>query len=230
MIDFRGVYFKYRRGPVVLQNFTAQFSNSLTIILGPNGCGKSTLLKIAAGILKPTEGIVEILGKPPDELRGKIAYIPQSGGLYPWMTVEENIALPLKLLKKPEREIRETVHKVSEILEISDLLKRYPREISGGEQQKVLLARAMASGADVWLLDEPFSMIDIDYRRELIQILRGVGKVMVVITHNVQDAIDLGGEIYVVNGPPLKITAVLKPGDYTKAEELTEVVKSAFKK
>jgi ABC-type multidrug transport system ATPase subunit len=89
VIRLTGVTYRYRRGPVVLQNFTAEFPPGITVILGPNGSGKTTLLKITAGILKPQSGSVEVMGRPPDELRGKIAYIPQTGGLYTWMTVRE---------------------------------------------------------------------------------------------------------------------------------------------
>ncbi len=227
MIRLSGVTYRYRRGPVVLQNFTAEFPPGITVILGPNGSGKTTLLKIIAGMLKPQSGAVEIMGKPPEELRGKIAYIPQAGGLYPWMTVRENIALPLKLQRRPNPE-RET-ESVAESLGISHLLDRYPKEISGGEQQKTLIARALVSGAEVWLLDEPLSMIDIDYRREIIQLLKKVGRSMVVITHNMQDAVDLGGYVYIVKGPPLQLVATAAPGQYTDAERLAETAREVFR-
>jgi len=228
VIRLNGVTYKYRRGPVALYNFTAEFPPSITVILGPNGSGKTTLLKIIAGILRPQSGIVEIMGKTPEELRGKIAYIPQTGGLYPWMTVRENIALPLKLHHLPNPD--EAVEPVAEALGISHILERYPKEISGGEQQKVLIARSLASGAEVWLLDEPLSMIDVDYRREIIQLLRKINKTMVIITHNVQDAIDLGGRIYIVKGPPLQIVTATSPDHYTDTEKLAEMARGAFRR
>lgn len=228
MIRLNGVTYKYRRGPVALHNFTAEFPPSITVILGPNGSGKTTLLKIIAGILRPQSGVVEIMGKSPEELRGKIAYIPQTGGLYPWMTVRENIALPLKLLHLPNP--HEAVEPVAEALGISHLLERYPKEISGGEQQEVLIARSLASGAEIWLLDEPLSMIDVDYRREIIQLLRKISKTMVIITHNVQDAVDLGGRIYIVKGPPLQIVTATSPDRYTDAEKLAETAREAFRR
>jgi ABC-type nitrate/sulfonate/bicarbonate transport system, ATPase component len=143
------------------------------------------------------------------------------------MTVRDNIALPLKLQRAPHPE--KTAESIADALGIGHLLGRYPKELSGGEQQKVLIARAFVSGAEVWLLDEPLSMIDIDHRREIIQLLRKAGKTMVIITHNIQDAIDLGGYIYIVKGPPLRIVATAAPGQYTNAERLAEVAREAFR-
>jgi ABC-type sugar transport system ATPase subunit len=230
VIALRAVYFRYRRGPVILDNFTAEFPKGITTILGPNGSGKTTLLKLVAGVLTPQRGYVEVMGRPPAELRGRIAYIPQTGGLYPWMKIRDNIAIPLKIRGLQPAEISQRVRDVAEALGISHLLDRYPKEVSGGEQQKVLIARAVASGADVWLLDEPLSMIDIDYRREVIEALRKLGKTMLVITHNVQDAVDLGGYIYIVRGPPLTVVSSLAPGQYSRdAAELANAVRGAFK-
>ncbi len=229
MIKFNEVYFKYKNGPAVMESFSVDFPPGIITILGPNGSGKTTLLKLAAGMLTPQRGSVEIMGKPPAHLRGKVAYIPQSGGLYPWMKIQDNIALPLRIRGLPPEEIDRVVKKVAESLGISHLLKRYPKEISGGEQQKALVARALASGAEIWLLDEPLSMIDIDYRREIIDILKKIGKTTLVITHNVQDAIDLEGYIYIVRGPPLKIIDVYPPGRYKDADELIQKVREYFK-
>lgn len=229
MIKFSEVYFKYKNGPVVMKDFTVEFPPGIITILGPNGSGKTTLLKLAAGILSPQRGSVEIMGEPPARLRGKIAYLPQGGGLYPWMKIQDNIALPLRIRGLPPGEVDRVVKQVAESLGISHLLERYPREISGGEQQKVLVARALASGAEIWLLDEPLSMIDIDYRREAIDILKKIRKTMIIITHNVQDAIDLEGYIYIVRGPPLEIIDVYPPGRYKDANELIEKARQSFR-
>lgn len=167
--------------------------------------------------------------RSPAELRGRIAYTPQTWGFYPWMKIWDNIAIPLKIRGLPPAEITQRVRDVAEVLGISHLLDRYPREVSGGEQQKVLIARAVASGADVWLLDEPLSIIDIDYRRDAIETLRRLGKTMFVITHNVQDAADIGGHIYIVRGSPLTVVSTLAPGQYNRdVAELANAVREAF--
>ncbi|MEM1598270.1 MAG: ATP-binding cassette domain-containing protein [Pyrobaculum sp.] len=229
MIRLRGVYFKYRTGPPVLENFNEEIPPGINIILGPNGSGKTTLLKLAAGILKPARGEVEIYGKKPEELRGEIAYIPQIGGLYPWMTNRDNIALPLKIRKTPQREVDSAVEEAAHILDIAHLLRRYPREVSGGERQKILIARAIASGARLWLMDEPLSMVDIDHRADIINVLRKGGWDVVIVTHNVQDVVDLGGRVYVVKGPPLRVAAKYDPGSFKDAHSLAAEVQRIYR-
>lgn len=211
----------------MLENFTEEIPPGITVILGPNGSGKTTLLKLAAGILKPASGEVEVYGKKPEELRGEIAYIPQIGGLYPWMTNRDNIALPLKLRKIPRREVESAVEEAARMLDIAHLLNRYPREVSGGEQQKILIARAIASGARLWLMDEPLSMVDIDHRVDIIKILKKGGWDIVIVTHNVQDVVDLGGRVYVVKGPPLRVAARYEPGAFKDAHSLVEEVQKS---
>ncbi|MCC6020546.1 MAG: ATP-binding cassette domain-containing protein [Thermoproteaceae archaeon] len=230
MIELRDVWFRYREGPFVLQSFTAAFPRGVSTILGPNGSGKTTLLRVIAGILKPERGVVTIDGRPPERLWGRVVYLPQSGGLYPWMSNRENIALPLKLARRPRREIETAVVRAARALGVAHLLDKYPREVSGGEQQRVLLARAVASGAEVWLLDEPLSMVDVDHRSEIARIIsdavRGTGSCAIVVTHNIKDVVELGGRAYIARGPPLSLVAELSPHECASAEALERAVRA----
>jgi multiple sugar transport system ATP-binding protein len=176
------------------------------VFLGPSGSGKSTLLRMIAGLEDPTRGDVLIGGKVvtdlPPRARG-IAMVFQSYALYPHLTVEKNIAFPLKAhgVEKPKR--RERVDWAAGLLGIQHLLGRKPRELSGGERQRVALARAIVREPTVFLLDEPLSNLDAKLRasarEELMQFHKRVGTTTIYVTHDQVEAMAMGNRIVVLN-------------------------------
>jgi len=183
----------------------------LFALMGPNGAGKTTLLRIIAGLDKPTSGEVWIEGvlaaSPeagvflPPAKRG-IGIVFQSPGLYPHMTIYDNIALPLRVRHVPKREVDKSVRRIAEELEIDDLLGRYPIQLSSGQQQRVAIARALISNPRILLMDEPFSNLDPKYRstaRELVKdIQRRLRLTVIMASNDPLDIINLADEAAVI--------------------------------
>jgi len=186
------------------------------VLLGPSGCGKTTLLRMIAGLEKQTSGDVLIGGSVVNELpprARKIAMVFQSYALYPHMTVQQNIAFPLRAQGVKRSEIPGRVEKAASMFGIQKYLDRKPRQLSGGERQRVALARAVVRQPDVFLLDEPLSNLDAKLRTsardELQQFQRRLGTTTIYVTHDQVEAMGLGDRIAVMNqgkvrqlGPP----------------------------
>jgi multiple sugar transport system ATP-binding protein len=176
------------------------------VFLGPSGSGKSTLLRMIAGLEEPTRGDVLIGGKVvtdlPPRARG-IAMVFQSYALYPHLTVEKNIAFPLKAHGVDKAKRRERVDWAAGLLGIGHLLARKPRELSGGERQRVALARAIVREPTVFLLDEPLSNLDAKLRasarEELTQFHKRVGTTTIYVTHDQVEAMAMGNRIVVLH-------------------------------
>jgi multiple sugar transport system ATP-binding protein len=176
------------------------------VLLGPSGCGKTTLLRMIGGLEPPTAGDILIAGHNVTHLpprARKIAMVFQSYALYPHMTVEQNIAFPLKAQKMPRSEQREKITWAASILGIDMLLKRKPRQLSGGQRQRVALARALVRDPNVFLLDEPLSNLDAQRRAsardELQQFQRSVGTTTIYVTHDQVEAMGMGDRIAVMD-------------------------------
>lgn len=201
----------------------------LVVLLGPSGCGKTTLLKMTNRLIEPTSGSisidgVEIHSLPAPDLRRRIGYVIQQTGLFPHMRVEENIAVVPKLLKWDKQR---TSTRVDELLELVGLppdayRRRYPAQLSGGEQQRVGLARALAVNPDTMLMDEPFGALDAITRSHLQMELRRIhqelGQTIIFVTHDIDEAVRLADEIIIMRegqivqaGDPLDI--VTDPAD-----------------
>jgi NitT/TauT family transport system ATP-binding protein len=233
MIVLKDVSFAYEKKNYILKDFSIEFpSNKISVLLGPNGVGKTTLLKLVAGILRPLKGDIKILGRDPSSMRGKIGYVPQILSLYPWMRVRENIELPLKIGRKNISERDKKIEEISRRLGIKDLLNKYPKEVSGGEAQKIMLARVFVSDVEILLLDEPLSMIDIDSREEIINFIREFSHekklTVLTVTHNIEDALSLGDFIYILNHRPLKLIDILEKDLYDK-KDLAIKIRSLLK-
>jgi ABC-type Fe3+/spermidine/putrescine transport system ATPase subunit len=175
-------------------------------LVGPSGCGKTTLLKQIAGFEEPSSGRISIAGKDMAGVpaaKRPTSMVFQRLALFPHMTVAENIGFPLKLRKIPPAEIARRVGDMIELMQLKrEYLSRYPRELSGGEQQRVALSRSMVSSPELLLLDEPLSALDVKLKKvlqaELKRLHRSVGVTFVHVTHDLEEAMMLADRICVM--------------------------------
>jgi sn-glycerol 3-phosphate transport system ATP-binding protein len=177
------------------------------VIVGPSGCGKSTLLRMVAGLESVTSGEVSIGNKVINDLEPAdrdIAMVFQNYALYPHMSVEQNMAYGLKIRKLPKDEIQRRVEEAADILEIRDYLKRKPRQLSGGQRQRVAMGRAIVRDPQVFLVDEPLSLLDaklrVQMRLEIRKLQRRLGVTSIYVTHDQVEAMTLGDRLMVLNG------------------------------
>ena len=209
-------------------------AGDLVVLLGPSGCGKTTLLKMINRLYEPTSGNIRIGGVditslPVNQLRRQIGYVIQQVGLFPHMTIRKNISVVPRLLGWGQERIEQ---RTGELLDIIGLphayLERFPRQLSGGEQQRIGLARALAADPAILLMDEPFAAVDAINRQrlqgELLEIHNRLHKTTLFVTHDVEEAFRLADKILVMNkgslvqyGTPVEI--VTRPAD-TFIEEL----------
>lgn len=205
-IILKNISKKYDKGEFI-KNFTLTIeSNKITVLLGPTGCGKSTILKIIAGLIDLDGGEIYMddvrINTLPPAQRG-IGMIFQQNTLFPHMKVKNNIEFGLIAQKWKREEIEERVKYLSELLNIQKLLERYPSELSGGEQQKVAIARALAPMPKVLLLDEPLSSLDARIKTEILDELKMLQKSLkltyVYVTHDHEEAFMIGDKIVIIN-------------------------------
>lgn len=174
----------------------------LIALLGPSGCGKSTTLFLLAGLYKPTDGAILFDGKIMNDIEPEhrhIGMVFQNYALYPHMTVRQNIAFPLRMLKVPKAEQQERVEAIAELVKIHHLLDRKPAQLSGGQQQRVAIARALVKKPQVLLLDEPLSNLDarlrLEMREEIRRIQQEVGITTIFVTHDQEEAMSISDRI-----------------------------------
>jgi len=185
-------------------NLTVE-DGSLLVLVGPSGCGKSTTLRMVAGLEDITEGSIHIGGQRVNDVLPKerdIAMVFQNYALYPHMTVYNNMAFGLKLRKYPREEIEQRVADAAELLEITPLLRRRPRELSGGQAQRVAVGRAIVRHPKVFLFDEPLSNLDaklrVQMRVEIARLHERLGTTMIYVTHDQVEAMTLGTKVAVM--------------------------------
>jgi NitT/TauT family transport system ATP-binding protein len=185
-------------------------------IVGPSGCGKSTLLYLIAGLHEPSSGKVLMDGKVVERTGTDRIMIFQEHGLFPWLTVEENVAFGMKMkgIKKAER--REQTHEYLKMVHLQKFQKSYIHQLSGGMRQRVAIARALATEPDVLLMDEPFAALDAQTRDllhdELERIWAKTGRTIVFVTHNVREAVRLGDRVAVFTFRPGRVKREYKIG------------------
>ncbi len=190
----------------VLNDITLNiYEGEFVCLLGPSGCGKSTLLKIIAGFLQPTSGKIIIDGKAVNGPRPNNIFVFQEGGLFPWLTVYENVALGIRRIKDEE----EKRNRVNEYLEMVDLVgfeNHYPHMLSGGMRQRAEIARALAVEPDILYMDEPFSGLDfltrLNLREELVNMHLYIQKTILFVTHDIDEAIQLADRLIVLSDRP----------------------------
>jgi osmoprotectant transport system ATP-binding protein len=213
MIELIDVSKKYQGRTAVSHLDLTIDSGTLTVLIGPSGCGKTTTLKMINRLIAPDNGEVRVKGRPvasfdPVALRRSIGYVIQDVGLFPHLSVAENIAVVPRLLKWERRRIEERVPQVLDLVTLDPgFAPMYPHELSGGEKQRVGLARALAADPDILLMDEPFGAIDSINRTRLQDVLLDVQerirKTIVFVTHDINEAIKLGDRIAVLRGGSL---------------------------
>jgi osmoprotectant transport system ATP-binding protein len=180
-----------------------------TVLIGPSGCGKSTLLRLIIGLLEPTSGEIEFDGQPvtretlPD-LRRRMGYVIQDGGLFPHLTARENITLMARHLRLPPEDIDRRIAELCELTRFThENLHRYPVELSGGQRQRVSLMRALMLKPEVLLLDEPLGALDPLVRArlqdDLKQIFSQLGQTIILVTHDMTEAGLLGDTLLLMN-------------------------------
>ncbi|HWQ38774.1 MAG TPA: ABC transporter ATP-binding protein [Burkholderiales bacterium] len=177
-------------------------AGEFTVLVGPSGCGKSTLLRTIAGLEDADEGVIEIGGQPVTHLPPRerdIAMVFQNYALYPYMKVYDNIAFGLRSRRTPEAEIAPKVRGAAKMLAIEHLLDRYPRQLSGGQLQRVAIGRAIVRNARLYLFDEPLSNLDAqlrdEMRSEIKRLHQELGKTMIYVTHDQIEAMTMADRI-----------------------------------
>lgn len=226
MIHFQNVVKKYRT-KTIINDFSLDIeAGQLVVFIGPSGCGKTTLLKMINKLTQPTAGKIfvndqDISMMNAIELRRNIGYVIQNTGLFPHMTIEENLELIPKLKGEDPEQIRE---KTGELLQMVGLnpqeyLHRYPKELSGGQQQRVGVARAFSTNSDIILMDEPFSALDPVTRSalqdELFQMQKELNKTIIFVTHDMDEAIKIADKI-----------CILKDGNILQYDSPEDILKN----
>ncbi|WP_302272784.1 ABC transporter ATP-binding protein [Brachyspira aalborgi] len=224
---------------IKVENITKRFKNRTVLksisfqiekgefvsIIGPSGCGKTTLLKMINRLIKPTSGKIFINGeniydKDPITLRRNMGYVIQQNGLFPHMTIKDNIEIIPKLEKKKSEEIYKRTIELMNMVDLNpdEYLNRYPSELSGGEQQRIGVARAFANDTDIVLMDEPFSALDpitrADLQNELLNLQSKLNKTIVFVTHDMDEALKLSNKI-----------CLMKDGEIIQFDEPEKILK-----
>ncbi|KAF4326058.1 hypothetical protein G195_000329 [Phytophthora kernoviae 00238/432] len=209
-VEFQDVNKDYGSGSVLRDfNLTVPKGQIVTII-GPSGCGKTTLLKMINRLEEPSQGKVLVEGRDVGaadavKLRRDIGYVIQQIGLFPHMTIEENIGIVPRLKGERKEERKERVERLLSLIGLpaEQYSKRYPHELSGGQQQRIGVARALASDPSIILMDEPFSALDpisrVQLQKELIHLNQRLHKTIIFVTHDIEEALKIADRIILLN-------------------------------
>ena len=195
-------------GVSIFNNLNAEFESGPLplVVLGPSGCGKTTLLKLLGGLLKPGSGKIRFIeeGAATTDERPKTAFIFQESRLLPWLTVLQNVSLPLEKIFGRE-EGRERARRFLSLVFLEDKQAAYPKELSGGQAQRVSMARAFAWPAPAIFMDEPFQSLDVPLRINLmdlcLSLLSAEKRLFIAVTHDPREAVYLGGRIIILGRP-----------------------------
>ena len=184
-------------------------------LLGPSGCGKTTLLRSIADLQEPTDGTIRISGQTPKELRQqkKFGFVFQQPVLFDWRTVKKNVELPLEIMYQSKADRAKRADEMLEMVGLKDFANHFPKQLSGGMQQRVNIARAFGIRPEILLMDEPFSALD-EFTKEklyedLLRIWRQTNKTIIFVTHNIQEAVFLSDRICVLSPHPGRLSAIV---------------------
>lgn len=201
---------------VALSNVNLEIKQGEFIsLLGPSGCGKTTLLRTIADLQEKTSGTISVRGLSPREIRlqKKYGIVFQSPVLYEWRTVRRNVCMPMELLGMQKKDRTARVTKMLELVGLMEFGEKYPHELSGGMQQRVNIARALAIRPEILLMDEPFSALD-EFTKEklhedLLRIWQKTNKTILFVTHNIQEAVYLSDRVVVLSPHPGRVSAIV---------------------
>ena len=208
-IKYRGVAKTFADGTTAVENFSLTLaSRTTTVFVGSSGCGKTTLLRMVNRMVEPSSGQVliddvDVASRKPVELRRSIGYVMQHAGLLPHRRVIDNVATPLRLTGVARADARRRAHEALEKVGLdSSLANRYPSQLSGGQQQRVGVARGLVADPNILLMDEPFGAVDPivrdELQQELLRLQRELGKTIVFVTHDVDEAFLLGDQVVIL--------------------------------
>lgn len=207
-VEGLSVTYRSSRGPHKAVDGATMFvrPGEFVSVLGPSGCGKSTLLSVVAGLLKPSEGTVSILGERARGPRSDVGVVFQQATLLPWATVTQNILIPIRAQRRNDRDYALRARELLDLIGLSKFAQHYPGELSGGMQQRVGIARALIHDPKLLLMDEPFAALDAMTRErmafELQDIWMASGKSVLFITHSISEAVFLSDRVLVMSESP----------------------------
>ena len=239
MLEVTDLTRTYGQGATVqlaIENVTLSVADGeLVTIVGPSGCGKSTLLRCIGGLLAPTSGSIVLNGVPVTRVPDRLAVVFQdySRSLYPWLSVTDNVALPLRRTVRSRADRRQAALAALEAVGLTSTAHRYPWQLSGGMQQRVAIARALACDPVLLLMDEPFGSVDAQTREDLEDLVLRVraerGITILLVTHDIDESVYTGDRVIVLTPGPGRIRASLPvglpaPRDQIATKELPEFV------
>jgi NitT/TauT family transport system ATP-binding protein len=222
-IEFDGITKRYqtrRADTLALSSIDLTVArNEFVTIVGRSGCGKTTLLRIVAGLIRPTEGEVRVDGQPlwrggrrDDAALAKLGLVFQDANLFPWYSVEENIALPLRLRGEERSSRRRRARELCELVGLQGFERSYPRELSGGMRQRVAIARSLSYNPEILLMDEPFGALDAMTRDkmnlELQSLVATTGATVLFVTHSITEAVFLADRVVLLSARPGRMRSV----------------------
>ena len=227
MLEFKNVDFTYKgaQSPIIRDLSFRVETGSFVSIIGASGSGKTTIFRLLNGLETIQNGSIEIDGVDIKDLKNYSSYMPQKDLLLPWKTVEKNVMLPMQVQKVEKEEQQKRSEEMLKQVGLESYAKKYPRELSGGMRQRVAFARTLCAGANLLLLDEPFSALDYITRISLQEWLADqwikVNKTVLFITHDVEEAIFLSQKIYVISDNPIsKIEVYDIPLGFPRSREM----------
>jgi NitT/TauT family transport system ATP-binding protein len=205
---------QFRSGALALHNVSMQVEKGEFVsLLGPSGCGKSTLLRLVSGLTHATAGAVTVNGMTPPNARDLMSFIFQDATLLPWRTVEQNVGLGLELEHEARATRKEKVAKMLELVGLTHVAERFPRQLSGGMKMRVSIARALVSRPRILLLDEPFAALDEMSRdrlnEELLRLYAEQHWTVLFVTHSVSEAVFLSTRIVILAPHPGRVAHVV---------------------